>query len=326
MLSPMAVTVLQILVGVIFVLLGIATANTPPSTKKEQWLCRVLFIFLGFLLLTLVWMQSKTGQQRAADTVEMVQTPGRNQTAIDQTELQQTFQRESGTIESNQLDLQQKYQGLLGELAANPSLDPNLRERLVVARAKMEKVEAQVLELKNWEANLRDGLKEARTVKQIQGEMDWSAAQSVKNKTLPFFDEAVKSLAAMSEKEAVLKGDRSILIYQGLPHDLSPEAKAGKRCSQNAAEIKFQTDAAWDFKIDFVEELMPEYEADMNITCKGGVLHFRSAGDSIETRVELVRGETFGHGPAPGNEAKTNMADALGKLLAAELDAVEAEK
>lgn len=327
----MVITVLQALVCLIFVLLGIDTANKPPTTEKARWIYRVMFVFLGCLLLTLTELRARNTPAKVVTVVQAAtnsepRTEQSEQAAVDTTIAQQTFEKQTAIIQSNQFELQEKYQTLLNELATNSSLAPIYRERIVITKAKLEQINGQASELKNWEAQLRGGLAEASTVTKIRSLKDSSDAQNSKDKVLPYFDDAVQSLAVLSEKAARLKGDKSLVVFQGLPQDLSADAKAGKRATIDAGEIKFQTNADWDFKINFAEELTPEYQADMNIMCKGGVLHLRSDWDSIETEVDVASGETLRHGGATGDGAKKNIADALDKLLAAQLVATEAKK
>jgi len=334
MVETMVITVLQGLVCLVFVLLGIDTANKPPTTDKARWIYRVVFVVLGGLLVALTYFQDRNARQTVVRVVEQAPPPARpparspeaEQAAVDETLLRQSFEKQSAVIQSNQFELQQKYQSLLNDLATNSTLAPGFRERIIITKARLEKIDSQANELKNWAARLRGGLEEASTVTQIRSEKDSSDAQNSKDKVLPYFDQAVQSLAVLSEKAALLKGDKSVVHFQGLPQDLSSAAKAGKRAEIDAGEIRFQTNADWDFKIDFAEELGPEYQADMGITCKGGVLHLRSDWDSIETEVEVSKGATLRHGGATGEGAKRNIADALDKLLAAEMVATEGKK
>jgi hypothetical protein len=330
--GPMVTTVLQALVCLVFVLLGIDTANKPPITEKARWVYRVIFMVLGGLLLTLSYLRDQEAKANALKELQKIRTASgasgqeSEQSTVDRTILQQTFERQSAVIQSNQFELQAKYQELLNELATNSALAPGIHERIIITKARLDRIESQANDLKNWEERLRGGLEEARAVGQIRGEKDSGDAQSTKAKVLPYFDAAVKSLAVLSEKAALLKGDKSVVLFQGLPQNLSAAARAGKRSQVEAGEIKFQTNTDWDFKINFAEELSPEYQADMGIACKGGVLHLRSDWDTIETEVDVSSGETLRHGGATGDGAKKNIADALDKLLAAELVAMDAKK
>jgi len=297
----MAVPILQTLVGLIFVLLGMALAARPLTTKTEQWLCRAIFICLGSLLLALSWIQYRSEQRKETAFRAKIQALNTNQIVV-----QPPLEKGSGIVESNQFELQQKYQSVLTELATNPSLAPNLRERIIIATAKIGR--------------------DAQALKLIPSDEALSAAQSAKDKILPYFDYAIKSLEAMSEKEAGLKGDKSVLIYLGLPEDLSPDAKEGKRSRKNAAEIKFRANTDWDFQIYFAEAVTPQYEASLSIICKGGVLVLKNTGDSIETKIQVLSGDSSGHEPASGDEAKANIADSLGKLMVSELEAMEAKR
>jgi hypothetical protein len=202
----------------------------------------------------------------------------------------------------------------------------NLRERLVIANAKLEAANSELAELKRWETGLRGGLVEAGLLKQLQLEKESADAQALKDKVLPYFGDAIKSLAEMSQKEARLKGDESIANYSELPPNVSAEAKSGRRFKTNAAEIRFDKDDRWNFKVQFVEDLTPDYEAQMNVTCRGGILFLRSEGYLVETRLEIFNGPTFGHDGAVGNAAKKNINDSLEKLMASELNAVEGVK
>ena len=195
---------------------------------------------------------------------------------------------------------------MLGELATNSSLPPKVREHIIITTAKLGK--------------------DAQALKQAPNDEALSAALSVRDKILPYFDDAIKSLANLSEKEAAAKGDKSVLNYQGLPSELSPAAQAGKRFRKNAAEIKFQKNAGWDFQIEFAETVSPKYQANLSVTCKGGVLVLRNAGDSVETRIEDLSGESSAHTPATSDEAKANISEALQKLVASESDALQAKQ
>ncbi len=331
----MVIKVLQVLVCLVFVLLGIDTANKPPTTEKARWVYRAVFVVLGGLLLALAYFHDKDVENnslqamekiRAAAPVQAASSQETEQSLVDRTMAEQSFEKQSAVIQSNQFELQQKYEGLLNELATNAALGPNIHERIIITKAKLDKIQSQASELNTWEEQLRGGLKEARALTQIRSEKDSSDAQSDKTKVMPLFDDAVRTLAVLSEKAALIKGDKSVLTFQGLPPDLSPIAKAGKRCQFDAGEIKFLTNSDWDFKIDFAEELAPEYQADLGIKCKGGILHVRSDWDSVETEVDVSTGETLRHGGATGDGAKKNIADALDKLVAAELAATETQK
>jgi hypothetical protein len=301
MLWQMAVPILQTLVALILVLLGVDTANIPPTTNKARLIYRAIFIFLGVLILTLSWIQYRNDQKKEAAFRAKIQATATNQIIV-----QPPPEKAVGIIDSNQLELQQKYLALLREVTTNVLVAPELREHLVLAMAKLAR--------------------EAEGLKQVPGEEALSAAQSAREKILPFFDDAIRSLGAMSEKEAVLKGDKSVMNYLGLPDDLSLDARAGRRFRKNAAEIKFQKNADWDFQINFTEVVVPQYEASLSVTCKGGLLVLKNSGDAVETRVEVVSGKSSGHGPAQGDDAKKNIADALDKLVASELDAAEVNK
>src|SRR5271155_423715 len=105
----MAVPILQTLVGVIFVLLGMAMANRPPATKKEQWLYRGIFIFLGFLFASLAWIQFNIEQKKADYLNEKIDALEVQALHTNQTVVRQPLENESGAIKSNLLDLRQKY-------------------------------------------------------------------------------------------------------------------------------------------------------------------------------------------------------------------------
>lgn len=324
----MVITVLQVLVCVVLVLLGIDTANKPPTTRKARSIYWAMFVVLGCLLLTLTHIRMKNAPQKVVEVVEKEKShsPDTEQSLVDQTLMKQNFEKQISVIQSNQFELQQKYQALLNELATNAALPAGFRERIIITKAKLERVNSEATDLKNWESGLRSELKEARTLTQIRSEKDSTDAQQSKDKVLPLFNDAVRSLALRCEKAAILKKDRSVLVFTGLPQDLSAEAKAGKRAHLDAGEINFQTNADWNFKIDFAEELAPEYQADLGIKCKGGVLHLRSDWDSIETELDVATGETLRHGGATGDGARKNIADALDKLIAAELLATDNRK
>ncbi len=332
--GDMVITVLQTLVCMVFVLLGIDTANKPPITEKARWAHRVIFAILGALLLTLTYLQMKNISAKRAPVAVAVQTPATNAAVPPETEevmadraiLQQRFEKESATIQSNQFALQQQYQGLLNELATNAALGATMHERIIVTKAKLDQIQSQATDLRNWEEQLRGGLKEARTLTVIRSAKEAGDAQSTKDKVLPYFDQAVRALAVLSEKAALLKGDKSVIEFHGLPQTLSSEARTGRRRQIDAGDIHFQNQPAWDFKINFAEQLAPEYQADLGIECKGGVLHLRSDWDSIDTELEVATGETLRHGGATGEGAKKNISDALDKLLAAELAATDSPK
>jgi hypothetical protein len=135
----MAAPILQTLVGLIFVLLGIAMAGKPPATRKEQWLYRGIFIFLGFLFASLAWIQFKNEQRQEAYFNEKIQAIEIQALHANQIIVRQPPRKESGAIKSNLFDLQQKYYSLLSELETNPSIDPNFRERIIVTKTKFER-------------------------------------------------------------------------------------------------------------------------------------------------------------------------------------------
>src|SRR5665213_1685791 len=129
----MAVPIIQSIIGVVLVLLGIDTAKNPPTTAKMLWLYRATFSVLGVLFLSLSWIQYRNEQIKAAAALERIQTLTVHQITA------QTIPHPEpmpAGLSSNQIDFEKKYQTLLDELAANKSLDPNLRERMIIARAK----------------------------------------------------------------------------------------------------------------------------------------------------------------------------------------------
>jgi hypothetical protein len=134
----MAAPILQTLVGLIFVLLGIAMANKPPAARSEQWLYRGLFISLGFLFAALAWIPYKNELKKEAEASEKiqaleVQSHHTNQIIV------QVPQKDDLAIKSNLLNLQLKYYSLLCELETNPSIDPNFRERIIITKTEFER-------------------------------------------------------------------------------------------------------------------------------------------------------------------------------------------
>jgi hypothetical protein len=310
----MAVPILQILVGLIVALSGLAMAGKAPTTKKEQWTYRGIFLFLGVVLLALAWMQFLSlshFQTLAMQNMAVSTTPQRPLISSQPAETvsaapeqipAQTAASVAAPPPAAAFQLQEKYATLLRNLSKDPSLPPDARERIIIATAKLGQ-EAQALKQPSPEVLL--------------------AAESAKAKILPIFDYAIKSLAAMSDKVAAQKGDKSMLDYQGLPEELHPEGRDGQRARKSAAEIRFQSNPGWDFQVYFAEKVMPHYQASLSLTGKGGMLVLKSASDGIETHVEVLSGETSEHKPATGDEAKANIDDSLKKLVASETEAMD---
>ena len=299
MLRAMAVTVLQILVGLIFVLLGMALAGKPPTTKREQWLCRSIFIFLGLLLVALSWIQYRNEQKSELALREKLLMANASHPAS----AEQPPQKETGVPETNQLELQQQYHNLLDELATNSSIAPDVRERIIIATAKLRR--------------------EDRPSQPVPSASAINAAQMTRERALPFFDYAIHILAAMSDKQAAIAGDKSLFNYQGFPADLSPDAKGGRQSRRNLAEVKLRANPGFEFQVYFAESVLPQYEASMGVIGKGGVLVLRNTSEGIETKLQCFSGESFEDKPASGNQAKTNISQALDKLMTAELAALE---
>jgi hypothetical protein len=306
----MAVPILQTIVGVVLVLLGIDAAKNPPTTRNMLWLYRVMFIVLGALFLSLNWIQYRTEQVKEAAVSARIQALSARQTQIKAEAKTETKAAEVKPPEAppavktvpdpKQVDYEQKYVALLNELSTNTALNPNLRERLIITKAQLGRGN-------NAPAETRPA-------------PDFSAARLVRERALPYFDYGIKTLAAISDEEGRLNGDVCLSTYQGLPSDLSAEAKAGSRSRTSVGEIKFQRNTRWNFKIELAETATPQYEASLSATCAGGFLVLKNMHGSIEAKVETVRGESFVYDATVGADAKANIAAAVGKLVAAELD------
>lgn len=276
-------------------LLGIALAGKPPTTKGEQWLYRLVFIFAGLLVVTLSWIQYIKDERRFADLQDSMPTANVALTGTTVQSPSPAPEKQPAAVPSKPLELQQKYATLLRNLSRDPSLTPDVRERIVIATAQLNR-EADALK-----QTPRDGL-------------------------MPYFQYAMNTLAGLSEKEAAAKGDKSVESYYGVPENLNADGKTGKRSQMNVGEVKFQNNPEWSFQVIFAETTAPKYEATWSISCKAGLLILKSGGESIETKVELVNGESSRHDPAIGDAAKANISDALQKLVASEADAVDFKK
>ena len=233
----MAVPILQTLVGLIFVLLGLVMAGKPPTTKREQWLCRSIFIFLGLLLLTLSWIQFRNEQKKEAALSQKLQAFTASQSAA-----QPPPENAAVMGDANQSKLEHKYQNLVRNRPTNSSLAPDVRERIIIATAKLDR-DAQALE-------------------QMPSAEASGAAQAAKDKILPYFEYTVVTLAWPCRKRRPGRAEGGQIGFglPGLPDDLSAaDAKAGKRSRKNVAEIKFQANAAWGFQINFAEVVTPKY-------------------------------------------------------------------
>lgn len=337
----MEIPVLQILISLTFVLLGFEIARKPPTTLQRRWFFSVFFIVLGTLLLCLTRIEYRyfqTGETQIAQRAEVIdrlrdglanlekmeRVRNKPATIVLTNNIQPTLARATRIAESNRAELQEKYQKLVRNVLTNGPMDPMAREQVVIAEAKLKAANSELEDLRRWESSLKGGLVEAGLLKQLDLENQTSEAQATKDKVTPFFEGAIRSLAEMSQKEARLKGDECVVHYAGVPMALSAEAKLGRRFKTNVAEIRFDKDARWDFKAEFVEELTPDYEAQMNITCKGGILFLRNAGYMVETKVEVFNGPTFDHDGSVGNGARKNINDSVEKLMGCEMNAVEA--
>lgn len=294
----MAVPALQILVGLILVLLGIGLAAKPLTTKRDQWVCRSLFIFLGVLLGALSWIQYRNVQNMEAFLREKLLTANTPPPTV----AEQLPQRETGVSETNHLELQQ-YHDLLEELAGNTSLAPDVREKIIIATAKLRH--------------------EDRIAHPAPSSSAIIAAQMTREKALPMFDYAIHQLEAISEKQAAMEGDKTLINYQGFPVDLSPDAKNGKQSRRSIAEVRLRGNAAFDFQVYFAESVLPKYEASMGVIGKGGVLVLRNEGDGLETKLQCFSGESFDNNTATSSQAKTNISQALDRLMTAELAALD---
>jgi hypothetical protein len=147
--------------------------------------------------------------------------------------LANNFQVKTDRIESNQFELgrefQKEQQDLRSELATNPAIDLSLRTRILADNEQYDQITSQISDLKSWEDHLRSRLRDARALKQNERQENLVVAQNAKEKLLPNFDYAIKSLASMLEMEAVGKGDKSVLAYDGLPNGLPPGEKSGEQ-------------------------------------------------------------------------------------------------
>lgn len=335
----MEIPVLQILISLIFVLVGFEVARRPPQTRRSRWFFSCFFIVLGILLVCLTRIEYRNLQgaeiriaergeiiDRLAEALARAQQARLKPVKVEPAVVQASLARETRIVESNRADLQEKYRSLVRKVLTNGPADPGAREQMVIAEAKLKAASSELEDLRRWETSLKGGLIEAGLLKQLQLENQSSEAQAMKDKVVGYFDGAIRSLAEMTRKEARLKGDQCVVQYAGVPADLSAAAKLGRRFKTNVAEIRFDADPRWDFKAEFAEELTPDYEARMNITCKGGILLMRNSGYLVETKVEVFNGPTFDHDGAVGNGARKNIDDSLEKLLGSELNAVEAVK
>jgi hypothetical protein len=213
-------------------------------------------------------------------------------------------------INSNQSILSQQNQTLLNELATNSLVDLNLRQRIVESNKKFEAIDSKVVDLNALKAKLAN----QRTSLKIQREKTLEPGRSLYRNFLPYYDYAIRTLTGMLEKVAAQKGHNLLSNFQNLPPVIDPDL-----AEISVAEVKFQTNADWNFKITITEEEFRGLRG-LRISCKSGKLEIwpsHEGWDELATSIYLPGEQTI-FNSKPIADYKKTIDDALGSLLAAE--------
>jgi hypothetical protein len=214
------------------------------------------------------------------------------------------------TINASQRLLAEQNQMLLQALATNSSIGLDLREGILDANKKFEVVDSQVVDLNQ----LKTKLESQRASQEIQHEKEWKAAQSEYDLGLPIYEYTVRTLIEMLGKVAVMKGDKAVSNYRGLALAVSPTLG-----ETNVAEIKFQTNADWDFQV-FVTGADINRHRGLSVKCHDvsldvGTIEFGS--NRFDTFLH-VPGEEDINIRGSVDDYKKTVDEALGNLIAAE--------
>jgi len=248
-------------------------ANKPPKTQRNRRIYRSIFIILGLAFLALTWIQYGDQQKKEKESAQQIQTLNFNQT-----NLEHTFKTKIDVLQSNLLSFQKEQQDIEMELAKNSSYDPNLRERIIASQEKYNNLNFQTDDLNAWVAGLQGHLKDKRAVAQIQKEKEMAANQVFYKQNLPYFEDAIMTLTNFLGKAATQMHDNAIITYCGLPTIIAPDV-----LETNVGEIKFQTNADWDFKISIGQIHQNPTRRPLVIRCKAGDLIIWVGPGGVET-------------------------------------------
>jgi hypothetical protein len=179
---------------------------------------------------------------------------------------------------TNQLNivngLRQQYENLMAYILTNKSIGPDEKQSAIESYKKFEVLNSQLDDLNDWEAKFRSKVMEKRASEQIDKDNHLKAKQAEYKNSIQCFNYTITTFINMLKKVADRKGDSVVSDYQSLPPAIISEE------SINVAEIKFETNADWDFKITLFSRGDPFWQ--LNIDAKdGGRFCIDSGGDNI---------------------------------------------
>ena len=313
----MTMALLQTLIGLIFVGVGIEMANKAPTTQRARWIYRSIFIFLGLVLLAFTWIQYGDQQRKEKESAKQIQTLN-----INQTNLEHTFKTKIDVLQTNLSAFQEEQQNIEMQLATNSAYDPNLRERIIASHEKYNNLNLQTDDLNAWAAGLRGHLKDKRAAAQIQKEKEMAANQAFYKQNLPYFEDAIMILTNLLGKAATQIHDKAVVTYGGLPTIIAPDV-----VETNVGEIKFQTNADWDFKISIGQIHPNPTRRPLVIRCKVGDIIIWVGPGGVETfltpsgrETDRETGLIADYPNAIGADYLNTIEDALRLLIAEEYE------
>ncbi len=214
-------------------------------------------------------------------------------------------------INMNQSQLRLDYQSLRSELAQNPSLGLDVRQRIVDSNRKFEVIDSQVVDLNSWRSQLEFKLGTQLASLNIERDKEREAAQAEYDRGKQVYDYAIRTLIDLVGKVADLKGDKVLSDYVAIPLEIKPT-------DVYVAEIKFQTNTELNFKI-FINNLGWGGHRQLKILSKNCQFQIGIIGESgaFDTYLDLSGGRRI---PLRGlvSEYKKTISDALGNLVAVE--------
>lgn len=211
-------------------------ANKPPTTSKERWVFRSIFITAGVAFLALSWIgfyqaakKELQAEKKHSDDEKTIRQINNNQT-----NLQNTFRAKFDNLQSNLLAFQSQQREIEMALATNSTYSPSLREGVITTHEKLEDLNLQAGDLKLWIESLRAKLQDREAMQRIAHEKDLKSKQDHYASGFGFFDYAVVSLTNMIEKVAEIRGDTVESDFKGTPTVIDPD-----RLPLNIGDFRF---------------------------------------------------------------------------------------
>ncbi len=272
------------------------------TITHKNWRKRVLWLTLGLFVLNQINSLQKDNQAKS-DKQELTRQIN-------------YLTNQLSTVNSNQSTLQRQHQSLLNELATNSFISLDLRQRIIDNNRQFEVVDSQVGDLNAWADNLRRRATTSRIQSKLQREKHLNALQSGYQDNIVYYDYAITSLTRKLGNAAVLNADKVVSDYHGLPTMISLDVG-----EINVAEVKFQKNADWDFKV-FFEGIQVDGRRHLIIKNKCGSLEISAsvAVGLINTYVHLPEGETIPNENKPIMDYKKVIDDGEELLIGAAFD------